>query len=550
MMKVMRIFLVSAILWVFSQMTLNAQVWQWSTVVQNPARNKGTSKAYLWIPEKCKQVKGIVLAQHNMEEISILESKIFRDALTKMDFAEIWVSPYFDPFFNFEKGSGKTLDTILADLAKSSGYEELNFVPYLAIGHSAAASWPYYLAAWNPERTIAALSVSGQWPYFRGEPFAPNIWGNRTIDYIPALETMGEYEAAETWANEGLKERNEHPNMPLSMLACPAEGHFATSDEKTSFLAFYIKKAVQYRYPKNYNGKIPAKLQPIDPQKTGWLVERFRLNREPSAKAASISTFQGKKEDAFWFFDKQTAKAVEQYQARFRGQKPVLVGVEHNGATVAQQNTHQQLDLPFQPLQDGISFQLKPTFLDTVPAISPRLVDWTKMPAGAPINHPNDASSIKLEKIAGHFRQINQRTFQVSFERGYNHETAHDLWLAIKYPGNSTYKPAVQQAKIRIPAKNLEGISQEITFPEIEDILTSLKSFELKATSSANLPVQYYVESGPARIVGNRIFITAIPPKAKFPIAVTVIAWQYGRTHSPKVKSAESVSQTFYIHQK
>jgi hypothetical protein len=87
------------------------------------------------------------------------------------------------------------------------------------------------------------------------------------------------------------------------------------------------------------------------------------------------------------------------------------------------------------------------------------------MPAEAPINHPNDASSIKLEKIAGPFRQINQRTFQVSFGRGYNHETAHDLWVAIKYP-EILHKPAVQQAKIRIPAKNLEGISQEITFPK------------------------------------------------------------------------------------
>jgi ABC-type dipeptide/oligopeptide/nickel transport system permease subunit len=48
---------VSIILWVFSQMTLNAQVWQWSTVVQNPARNKGTAKAYLWIPEKMQTSK-------------------------------------------------------------------------------------------------------------------------------------------------------------------------------------------------------------------------------------------------------------------------------------------------------------------------------------------------------------------------------------------------------------------------------------------------------------------------------------------------------------
>jgi hypothetical protein len=123
-----------------------------------------------------------------MEEISILESKIFRDALTKLDFAEIWVSPSFDPFFNFEKGSGKTLDTILAYVAKISGYEELNFVPYLAIGHSAAASWPYYLAAWNPERTIAALSVSGQWPILEENHLLPIFGKIALLILFPRLK--------------------------------------------------------------------------------------------------------------------------------------------------------------------------------------------------------------------------------------------------------------------------------------------------------------------------------------------------------------------------
>ena len=53
----------------------------------------------------------------------------------------------------------------MADLAEVSGYKELSTAPLIAIGHSAAASWPYYLAAYKPERTLACISVRGQWPY-------------------------------------------------------------------------------------------------------------------------------------------------------------------------------------------------------------------------------------------------------------------------------------------------------------------------------------------------------------------------------------------------
>jgi hypothetical protein len=56
---------------------------------------------------------------------------------------------------------------------------ETNVAPIVGMGHSAAASMTYYLAVWNPERTLAAISISGQWPYARGQ-FAPDIWGDRT----------------------------------------------------------------------------------------------------------------------------------------------------------------------------------------------------------------------------------------------------------------------------------------------------------------------------------------------------------------------------------
>lgn len=45
----------------------------------------------------------------------------------------------------------------------------------------------------------------------------------------------------------------------------------------------------------------------------------------------------------------------------------------------------------------------------------------------------------------------------------------------------------------------------------------------------------------------NKIIFTAIPPRAKFPIKVTVVAWQYGKSVEPKVQTAEAVERTFFI---
>jgi hypothetical protein len=46
--------------------------WQWSIEVRGGIERAGSAQAFLWIPPDCQKVHGVVLAQHNMEEISIL----------------------------------------------------------------------------------------------------------------------------------------------------------------------------------------------------------------------------------------------------------------------------------------------------------------------------------------------------------------------------------------------------------------------------------------------------------------------------------------------
>lgn len=533
------------LLFVFLQISSLAQnaVWQWSVNMPQSFNKKGEPRAYLWIPPACSSLSGLVLAQHNMEEISILESEEFRKAMADIDFGIIWINPMFDVSFNFTKGAGEQLNKALTDLAEKSGYNEIDTIPYLAIGHSAAASWPYYLAAWNPDRTICCISVSGQWPYVRNEWVAPDIWEDLNIDYIPCLETMGEYESANTWSNEGLKERQEHPLLPLSMLACPAEGHFATSLEKNEYIVSYIKKALQYRMPE---GKLP--LKKINPIETGWLVDKWRINEEPHASSASVSQYSGDKSQAFWFFDEEHAKLTEQYQSKYRYMKAPLLGVMVGEKLIRQKDTHMQVQLPFNPQGKDLGFDFQPVFLDTVPSESPRPSNWTGLIAGSYIEKPKNEENIYMEKVCGpYIIKDNRIKLQLDRTCYKSFESRHEATFAIKYPGDDAFKPAVQQGHFFISENNNEDEDQKIDFPVIQNVKHIKRNITLEAKSSKGFTVQYYIVSGPAKIKENTLIFTKIPPKSKFPIEVIIVAWQQVNLQEPKIKSTKQVVRTFHI---
>lgn len=546
-----RCFALALLLSGFASGSVMAAVWQWSVPVSDEKPNNGPSRAWLWIPPDCSRVRGVVVAQNNMEEISILENPGFRATLASLNFAEVWVAPPFDHLFRFNQGAGETFDDMMKRLAAKSGYDELNVAPVVPMGHSAAASWPYYFAAWNPGRTLCALSISGQWPYFRNKDFAPDIWGHRNIDFVPCLETMGEYEAANDWSREGLWERQQHPFMPLSMLASPGQGHFASTDAKVRYLGLYLKKAVEYRVPKDWDGHSAPHLISIDPTKSGWLVDKWRINQTPVAPAAPVGRYQGDPSQAFWFFDRELAEATEKYEAAFRGLKPQLVGYQPDGRFVPQTETHLQVTLKFEPEADGVTFHLAAGFYDAVPAGSSRLPQWTGLPVGAPLGHSR-TGDISIDPVCGPVQKLSADTFAVSFQKEtwLNPEARnYELVFAATHPGDQEYKPAVQQAHMFIPARNRQGAEQHITFPEIPDQKMGVKSLRLAAKSDAGVPVHYLVREGPAGMEGDTLRFTSIPPRAKLPIQVTVIAWQYGRVADPKLQTADPVERKFTISQ-
>ena len=523
----------------FMQVTkVAAAPWQWSVEIKELISEETNAhpSAYLWIPENCKQVRAVIIGQHNMTEETIFEHPEFRKNMGKLGIAEIWITPGIDQRWDVTKGTQQIFETMMKNLSEISGYAELEFAPVIPIGHSAMATYPWNFAAWNPERTLAVLSIHGDSPrtHLTGYGRANLDWGTRTIEGIPSLMVMGEDEWWEDRLITSFDYRREYPNAPLSFLADAGHGHFDISDELIDYLSLFLKKTVEYRLPEHSSLDAPIQLIPVE-AKNGWLADRWRKNEKPTAEAASYDKYKGDKNHAFWYFDKEMADATEKYYANERGKTEQYIGFEQKGKLITfNPKSHVRMSPSFQPEADGVTFHLKAVYTDMLRN------EYSKEHS----THP-----IRMSRICGPVEVVNDTTFTVRFYRmGLdNPKRTGGICLMASVKQDHKYRSAVQQVEIRIPYRNKEGISQRIIFPKLSDVKASVKKISLNGTADSGLPVYYYVKEGPAEIKGDKLVLTKIPPRAKFPVKVTVVAWQYGRSGEPKVQTAEAVEQSFYI---
>jgi hypothetical protein len=515
-----------------------ATVYQWSVEVKSMISSETNAhpQAFLWIPENCRQVRGVILGQHNMTEELIFENPVFRKELSKLGFAEIWVTPAFDMVFDFSKDAGAKVDEIMKSLAEVSGYGELEFAPIVPIGHSACASYPWNFAVWNPELTLAVLSIHGDAPLtnLTGSGRPNPDWGQRKIDGVPGLMVEGEYEWWEDRVQPALNFQMKYPGAAISFFCDAGYGHFDISDNLIQYLCKFLQKAAKNRLPAEMPLNKPSKLIPVNPQ-NGWLGERWHKDRKPQFTSAPYAQYKGGRKDAFWYFDKEMANLTEKYYAMARGKKEQYISITQNGKLL-QVNTkhHARFVLNFEPESDGVTFHLNAVYTDS---LRTKLTDQ------------HASSKISISRICGPVEKVNDTTFILKYYRmGLNNpRRTDDIWLMATSKGDKDYKSTVQQMTLHLPHQNTDGKAQKISFDSLSNIKNGAKSLILNAKSDAGLPVYYYVKEGPAEIVDGKLVFTKIPPRAKFPVKVTIVAWQYGRATEPKVKTAEAVERSFYI---
>lgn len=226
-----------------------SQVWQWSVKISGSIsqETKDHPQAFLWIPENCKQVRGVIFTQHNMIEEGMLENPYFRKTMSDLGFAEVWVTPGISQTYDVAKNEDKLIDEAMKLLAEVSGYQELVYAPLIPMGHSAMASFPWNFAAFNPERTLALVSVHGDAPQtnLTGSGRPNPDWGDRNIDGIPSLFIMGEYEWMEARIAPAYKFISKHPQSVITLFADAGHGHFDYSDAMVKYVADYIREVIK-----------------------------------------------------------------------------------------------------------------------------------------------------------------------------------------------------------------------------------------------------------------------------------------------------------------
>ena len=520
----------------------SAAEWQWSVPM-------GEGRAFLWVPPTCSRVRAVMVGQNNLLEQRLLEHPVLRAELGRLGIAEAFIAPPFDLAFDFPHGAGGTFDAMMRRLAAESGYDELAVARVVPIGHSACASFPWNFAAWSPQRTLAVISLKGDAPEttMTGYGGPGIVWGNRDIDGVPGLMVMGEYEWLDTRLEPAETFRARHPLAPLAMLAEPGHGHFDCSDELVAFIAQFVRQAVHYRLPANDTADAPA-LLPVNPR-LGWLVQRWRLNQLRTIPAAPAREYTGDPAEAFWCFDGEMARATENFRREQIGRKPQLLAFVQDGAVVPQTATHQQVNLRCETDDDDVTFHLGTTFLATVGDGSPNLSRWTQLSVAQPLGHAR-TGVISLSCAAGPVVQVTADTFRLQLDRtsATNDRRREDIWLLATHPGDAEYKSAVQQALMRLP-RHTTGASQRIEFAPLPDQRVGTRSIPLQARSSADSAavVRFFVREGPAEVDGTTLRFTAIPPRAKFPVKVTVVAWQLGRSRAPQLQAAPLVERTLQI---
>ncbi|MDP3434745.1 MAG: hypothetical protein Q8T04_17535 [Bacteroidota bacterium] len=534
--KVVSVFLLG--IFIVIAMPLAGAVYQWSVEVTSVVSGETNAhpRAFLWIPEDCKQVRAVIVGQHNMSEETIFDHPVFRKQMSELGIAIIWVTPGFNMVFDFNNGAGEQFEGMMKALAEESGYNELEFAPVIPIGHSAYASYPWNFAAWNPERTLAVLSIHGDAPLTNltgsGQP-NPD-WGARNIDGVPGLMVEGEYEWWEDRVQPALNFQQKFPKATISFFCDAGRGHFDVSDQLVDYLSLFLKNALRYRLPKESTPDEPVKLIQVDPEK-GWLKERWKKDQKPSVPVARYNEYKGDRKDAFWYFNQEMAETTEKYYARVRGKKDQYLGFSKNGQLLPfNQKQHARIVGKFEPETDGLTFHLRAEFTNTLRTV--QSIDHGK---GKPT----------ISRICGPVEKMNDSTFSVRFYRmGLNNpRRTGDIWLLASHDGDKNYKSSVQQFTMRIPLRNEEGLEQQITFAPISDVKNGTETLPLIASASSGMPVYFYVQEGSAEVKDGKLVFTRIPPRTKFPVKITVVAWQYGRSIEPKVKTAEPIVQSFWI---
>jgi hypothetical protein len=530
-----------------------------------PDGSKTTARAYLWVPEDCRKLRGIIVLCANVPEMMLAGHEQIRKVCRENNLGIVWCPQSFMNFkrFGADKKMANTesvafLQQLLNGLAETSGYPEVATVPWIPIGESGHLLMSDALVEAAPGRAIAGIWLKNNHlpPHDRTTPAlvvfgSAQEWGQDKPDTNKNTTFMNRWASNATGYEMVVNERKAHPDWALTYAIDGQSGHFDCSEKVASITARYIENVTKARLPKDGG----TNLVPVD-MTQGFLADMPAPGHTNSPATAWNDT-QASNRAVPWFFDKESAveaqslglvnwKAKSQLPAFadtngtvmpfiFNGISSIAINAQPkpytNAATGAVTNAPVIITDP-----DGITFHLKGLLLDKIPE--------TFVGAGAGEKLEKTPGEPVVEWMNGCIEPLGNGTFRIAVDRNWPNVANY---MAVRQPGTDDVRGVVQPAGVSVKEANSEGNAQKITFDPIPDVKAGTESIQLKATSDSGLPVRFFVDAGPAIIQGDKLVFTKIPANAKLPLTVTVGAWQFGRWAEPKIKKADIVKQSFKI---
>ena len=503
------------------------------------------STGYLWVPENCQKVRGIVILCTNVPEHMLVGHAAIRAACEQNNLGLVWFVPTFWNFAKFQAlkdaaekagGQAKTdlsnnlrkinvdfLQEMLDGLAKTSGYEEISTVPWLPIGESAHLLMVCGLVDQKPERVIAGICAKNpQNPKDRTVPMLWTLgtgqeWDQKSKDFHTAWREQ-------TSGYKGWVNGRAETGWPLSVIIEPATGHFYCTDRMAEYFGKYITAAAKARLGDD------GSLKPVD-LGAGFLADlpvpgNDDMQVIPYAKATPDQLKRP------WFFTEELAKLAQDITRtnwNAETQVPGFVAGENCEVKPFSFNSVTEVSVT-----TDSEFGLKSALLEAIPDGFVGAGEKLSTTPGEPV----------VEWICGPVAPAGEGKFRIALDRTW--KTGAACYLIARKDGTDTVRRSVQPAMVKL-LENKEGAPQTIAFDKIPDTAAGTGSLPLTAKSDSGLPVDFFVVSGPAVVVDGKLVFTKIPPQSRYPLDVTVAAWQWGKNSEQKVKAADIVRQTFHI---
>ena len=280
----------------------------------------------------------------------------------------------------------------------------------------------------------------------------------------------------------------------------------------------------------------------------GYTSDQFLPITYTNQETASLTLAQVKA--AAWFPSQRTAQAAYDMATISMTRTTQVTGFVNptDGTYDAQSYWWRaiMLKIPFTLGSDGHSVTLATAAYTRMPnrtdyfdnAFNPTQTFYNK----ADNSFTNSGNPSQIEVCSGNWKPTGTTTFE------YIPRFKSTNYFIVRQLGDATYRSSVQAGNVNLTSIT-GGTANTITFNAIANQnMNTLNSLTLSATSTAGITVRYFVNNGPAHITGKQLIFDkdSIPPKAHFPIPVTVTAYHLG-TASPTVNTANVVSRTFYI---